>query len=115
MVRPFLPELSDVLYESVYEAQLWMLYDKNKQLLKCGDAFPSKFSASLPKGDYILKCHVRHDNTKLLDKIKDIPVILERKLSVGPGGGGGGDADHLAAFQASTLSSLDLLAVPCDA
>ena len=41
-VMPDLSLISDLLYESPYEAQLWMLYDSNKQLLCSGDAYPSQ-------------------------------------------------------------------------
>lgn len=41
-VTPNAALLSNLLYESEYESQMWMIYDTNKQLIACGDAYPSK-------------------------------------------------------------------------
>lgn len=43
-ITPNLSLLSDVLYESEFESQLWMLYNSNKQFVACGDAYPSRWS-----------------------------------------------------------------------
>ena len=43
-VTPNAALFSDLLYESEYESQMWMLYDCNKRLVFCGDAYPSKVS-----------------------------------------------------------------------
>ena len=39
-MRPNAHLLSDLLYESPYCGQLWMVYSSNKQLMGSGDAYP---------------------------------------------------------------------------
>lgn len=79
-VTPRCALLSDVLYESAYESQLWMLYDHNKQLMGCGDAYSNKYSLKLDKGDYIIRLHVRHERPDLLEKLTDLPLTVLTKL-----------------------------------
>ncbi|XP_022914704.1 tripeptidyl-peptidase 2 isoform X2 [Onthophagus taurus] len=80
-VSPNSPLLSDVLYESEFESQLWMLYDNNKQYLGSGDAYPSKYTIKLSKGDYVIKMHIRHDKKEYLEKLSETPLLLNQKLS----------------------------------
>lgn len=80
-VTPNFALLSDVLYESEFESQFWMLYDNNKQLISCGDAYPSMYSVKLEKGDYTIRLQVRHDKKEYLDKMTDVPLLLQQKLS----------------------------------
>ena len=44
------PSLNTQLYESPYEAQLWAVFDQNKQLLRFGDYYPEP--VKLKAGDY---------------------------------------------------------------
>jgi len=75
-----LPALSDLLYESELESQMWMVYDCNKRLLACGDAYSSKWSFKLEKGDYTARAHVRSEGREVVEKFTDTPLLLTTKL-----------------------------------
>ncbi|KAL5005334.1 hypothetical protein ScPMuIL_018790 [Solemya velum] len=80
-VIPDCSMLSDLLYESVYESQIWMVYDCNKQLMGCGDAYPRSYSMKLEKGDYTLILHVRHEKRDMLERLKNVVLLLHHKIT----------------------------------
>ncbi|KAL3924971.1 MAG: hypothetical protein SGILL_000709 [Bacillariaceae sp.] len=75
---PLAPALQDILYESVYESQLMMVYDGDKRFLGTVDAYPSSITAS--KGSVLIQMQIRHDDQAMLEKLKDMTVWIERKL-----------------------------------
>jgi len=79
-ICPDLSLLSDVLYESEFESQLWLLYNSHKQLVGCGDAYPNRYSLKVNKDDYTLRAHVRHEKRELLEKMTEMPMALGVKL-----------------------------------
>ncbi|XP_018023008.1 tripeptidyl-peptidase 2 isoform X2 [Hyalella azteca] len=80
-VQPKCCLLNDYLYESAVESQLWMLFDSKKQYLGAGDAYSHKYSIKLDKGEYVVKQHVRHEKTELLEKLQEMPMTIITKLS----------------------------------
>lgn len=42
-VIPNLTLLSEMLYESEFSSQFWMVYNSHKQYVSCGDAFASRY------------------------------------------------------------------------
>ncbi|XP_062522156.1 tripeptidyl-peptidase 2-like isoform X3 [Corticium candelabrum] len=79
-VVPAASYLSNLLYESEYESQLWMLFDSNKQLITCGDAFPHKYAVTIDKGDYTLRLQVCHSRREQLERLKDMIIVIKHKL-----------------------------------
>ncbi|KAG6441933.1 hypothetical protein O3G_MSEX002060 [Manduca sexta] len=79
-VSPIVSLLCDMLYESEFESQMWMLYNSCKQLMAVGDAYPSKYSVKLEKGDYVLRLNVRHESRTLLEKLQELPVVIQQRL-----------------------------------
>ncbi|XP_053618070.1 tripeptidyl-peptidase 2 [Plodia interpunctella] len=80
-VTPIVSLLCDMLYESEFESQMWMLYNSCKQLMAVGDAYPSKYSVKLEKGDYVLRLNIRHDNRSLLERLQELPVLIQQRLA----------------------------------
>ncbi|XP_072034385.1 tripeptidyl-peptidase 2-like isoform X2 [Amphiura filiformis] len=80
-ITPNCPLLSNLLYESEYESQIWLLFDGNKQYMGAGDAYPSQYTMKLDKGDYTLRLQVRHEKKELLEKLKDMVMLIDQKLS----------------------------------
>jgi tripeptidyl-peptidase-2 len=60
-----------------WESQLWMIYDANKRFMAKG---VEDKSATLGKGDYTLRLHIRHADPAILNKVKNFPLPLDRPL-----------------------------------
>lgn len=75
------PMLSDVLYESEFESQMWNLFDSKKMLVACGDAYSSSKFIKLEKGEYVVRLQVRHEKKELLEKVAEISMLATFKLT----------------------------------
>jgi hypothetical protein len=71
--------LSDILYESCYHSQLFLIFDSNKQLVKVQDYAPKK--VKLTKGKHTAKIQIRHDEMKMLKRLVNMIVVLETQLA----------------------------------
>ncbi|CAF1324405.1 unnamed protein product [Didymodactylos carnosus] len=79
-IQPKCPYFHELLYDSEYEAALWMCFDSNKQYLGAGDVIKD-YTLKLEKGDYIIRMHIRHDKVDLLEKVKDLSIHLQHKAN----------------------------------
>ncbi|GAB4814120.1 hypothetical protein N2152v2_001166 [Parachlorella kessleri] len=77
-VTPTLPMLNGYVYDGELEAQMSMVFNTNKQKLAVSDIYPKE--VQLKKGDYVIRLVLRHDDAQLLDKLKAMPLVAERKL-----------------------------------
>ncbi|XP_076907869.1 tripeptidyl-peptidase 2-like [Bidens hawaiensis] len=77
-VKPQIPLLNNRIYDSKFESQFYMISDSNKRVYAMGDVYPDY--AKLPKGDYTLQLHLRHENVQYLEKLKQLVLFIERKL-----------------------------------
>ena len=74
-----LPPLQGVLYESQFESQFFMLFDANKRLIGSGDAWPKP--VDVKRGKYTVRVQVRHEETALLERLKEMVALFETTLS----------------------------------
>ncbi|KAH8371854.1 hypothetical protein KR093_009109 [Drosophila rubida] len=80
-VALYAPIFNDLLYESEFESQMWMLFDVNKSLVATGDAHSHTFFTKLEKGEYTVRLQIRHEKRELLEKISEANLIASYKLS----------------------------------
>lgn len=77
--KPTMPLINKQIYDSPLESQLLLVHDgATKQLLSTQDAGPE--AVSLRKGEVLLRLALRHDSQELLDKMRNMPLVLKRKL-----------------------------------
>lgn len=74
------PLLNDVLYESEFDSQFWMVFDTNKMLTACGDAYSSGTYHKMEKGDYVVRLQIRHEKKELLEKVSEAVMVATFKL-----------------------------------
>lgn len=68
-----------MLYESPFASQLLVISDSNKRLVGTSDAFPE--TVSLGAGTFTVRAQVKHTSLSLLNGLKNMPLVLEHKLS----------------------------------
>eukprot|EP00554_Chaetoceros_debilis_P010467 CAMPEP_0194110042 /NCGR_PEP_ID=MMETSP0150-20130528/9376_1 /TAXON_ID=122233 /ORGANISM="Chaetoceros debilis, Strain MM31A-1" /LENGTH=1321 /DNA_ID=CAMNT_0038799113 /DNA_START=77 /DNA_END=4042 /DNA_ORIENTATION=- len=78
-ITPRCPALQGVIYESAFESQMMLIFDEDKKYLGVADSWPS--AVKIPKGKITIRMQVRHNNVKKLEKLKDLSIWIERKLS----------------------------------
>ena len=77
-IKPVVPALQGVLYESEFESQLIQIFDEDKKLLGVVDSWPNE--VDVPKGKLTLRLQIRHDSLLLLDESKQMSIFIEKKL-----------------------------------
>ncbi|KFB50300.1 AGAP004870-PA-like protein [Anopheles sinensis] len=77
----YTPLFSNILYESEFESQFWMVFDANKMMVRSGDAYSYDKYEKLEKGDYTIRLQVRHEKKELLEKLTEANMIVNFKLA----------------------------------
>jgi len=81
-VTPRAPLFDDLLYDSEYESQYWMIFDQNKELIKAGDAFPVKYNYTAKlTGTMTLLFQLRHEVKEQLEKMRNMVMNMYIKLN----------------------------------
>ncbi|KAF0698014.1 Aste57867_11345 [Aphanomyces stellatus] len=70
-----LPILNGRLYDAPFESQLLLAFDTNKKLMGASDAVPKDMT--LPKGAYVVRAQVRHEDYSLLEKLVDTVLFAD--------------------------------------
>lgn len=79
-VTPRFPALNGRLYDGEFGSQLWMIFDAQKRWITTDDGWEPG-QVRLEKGDYVLRFHLRHEETGELKKLEGLPLVLEETLA----------------------------------
>eukprot|EP00927_Polykrikos_kofoidii_P018855 TRINITY_DN18781_c0_g2_i1.p1 TRINITY_DN18781_c0_g2~~TRINITY_DN18781_c0_g2_i1.p1 ORF type:complete len:1319 (+),score=219.18 TRINITY_DN18781_c0_g2_i1:95-4051(+) len=77
-VRPTMPLLNGRMYDGPLDYQMYQITDKNGKVWALEDVYPKDHK--LPKGDFTIRVNLRHDDIAILERLKVLPLALERKL-----------------------------------
>lgn len=58
-----------------------MVFDSNKMVVGCGDAYSNDSYLKLEKGDYTVRLQVRHEKKDLLEKVSEANLLANIKLA----------------------------------
>jgi len=72
------PGLQGALYESQFQSQFFMVFDKNKKLLGTGDFRPSPIKTL--KGKHTVRIQIKHTQISVLESINEMTLLLERPI-----------------------------------
>ncbi|KAG9416309.1 tripeptidyl-peptidase II Tpp2 [Aphanomyces cochlioides] len=73
-----LPILNGRLYDSPFESQLVLAFDTNKKLMGASDAVPKEMT--LPKGSYVIRAQIRHEDYSLLEKLLETILVVDHTI-----------------------------------
>lgn len=79
-IKPRSPLINGYLYDSLYDSQLLMIFDENKQLMGTSDVFPENIKLK-KKGKYFIKLSIRHDSLTQLELMNKMLLYIDVKLS----------------------------------
>ena len=66
-------------YQESWQSSLYMIFDSAKRVVTRWGLVPRQ--ATLSKGDYVLRFHLRHDDLEQLKKLEDMVLMLDHKLA----------------------------------
>ena len=73
--------LNELLYDSPLESQFWMIFvASTKEYKGCGDAL-GRYKVDLQEGNYVAHFQLRTDDVDTLEKLKQMPVVIEYHLT----------------------------------
>lgn len=77
-VTPHFPRLEGLLYDAPVAGQLWLIFDSAKRRIAADDMWPD--GVRVPKGLNTLKLRLRDVNIERLERLKTMPLVLDRAL-----------------------------------